>query len=125
MSFLKNFKEDFCGVGCSAIKAELLTTYYDGVPDTSEVHVELVTEVLADHLIENFWNTINRFWLQDYVSWGLYLREVVPSKYSDAARDEDATIVVLSDPECIYNAVNIDIDGKLGVFFTQSRQDAC
>lgn len=50
---------------------------------------------------------------------------MVPSKYSDAARDEDATIVVLSDPECIYNAVNIDIDGKLGVFFTQSRQDAC
>lgn len=123
MTFLKDAEEYFCRIVCGPIERELLTANDSRVPETSEIQVELIAEVLADHLIKNFWYTVNCFWLKNNICRRVYLWEVVTAEHSNAAWDENTTIVIFRNPQRIHDAVDVYIDGQIRVLFSEGGED--
>ena len=116
-------EENFSWVVSCAVKGIFLAADDARVPDWPEIYVELLSPVVAHHLVEDFAHAVDRLRLQDDVHGGVQLGEVVAAKSGNWWRHKDLTFRRLGSPHSVNHAKDINVHGEIRITLTKGRKD--
>ena len=116
-------EENFSWVVSCAVKGIFLAADDARVPYWPEIYVELLSPVVAHHLVEDFADAVDGLGLQDDVNGRVDLREFVATESRNRWWNKDLTFRRLSSSHGVNHSKNINVNRKVRITLSKGRKD--